>query len=113
MPRVIRIGVENSEGNGEFCLDLDLSSLCAGSNALRWWTRSQSIRTEGEVPFEAALINLSEPPVYQQIAEKALLLNQLRMNPNRIAVCLGVDRRSVVQALRWLKSKQMLDAGET
>src|SRR4030042_6639234 len=42
MPRVIRVGVENSEGNGEFCLDLDLSSLCAGSNALRWWRRGES-----------------------------------------------------------------------
>lgn len=47
---------------------------------------------EGEVPFEAALADLPEPPIYQKIFEKALHLNQLGMNPNRIAFHLGVDR---------------------
>ena len=37
------------------------------------------------MPFEAALADLPEPPIYQKIFEKALHLNQLGMNPNRIA----------------------------
>jgi hypothetical protein len=67
-----------------------------------WWTRSQSIRTEGKIPFEAALVGTRELPTYQRIAEKAFHLNQLGMNPNRIAVHLGVDRTTVTRALRWI-----------
>ncbi len=55
--------------------------------------------------FETALVNLTEPPIYQKIAEEALHLQRLRMNPNRIAVALKVDRTTVVQALRWIKHK--------
>ena len=68
-----------------------------------WWTRSQSIRTEVEMPFEAALTELSKVPVYQAIAEQAAHLHLLGMNPNRIAVHLGVDRTNVTRALRWIR----------
>ena len=74
------------------------------SAALRPCPPSQSSRTEGEVPFEAALADLPEPPIYQKIFEKALHLNQLGMNPNRIAVHLGVDRTTVTRALRCIRS---------
>jgi len=57
------------------------------------------------VPFEAALADLQMSPVYQRIAEDALQLQRLRMNPNRIAVALKVDRTTVVRALRWIKDK--------
>ncbi len=53
------------------------------------------------MPFEAALADLPKPPIYQKIFEKALHLNQLGMNPNRIAVHLGVDRTTIVRSLRW------------
>jgi len=69
-----------------------------------WWTRSQSIRTEGEVPFEAALFFQPEPSTYQKIADKALHLKELNMNLNQIAVALKVDRTTVLRALRWVKS---------
>ena len=67
------------------------------------WTRSQSIRTEGEAPFEVALAGLAEPPSYQKVAEKAARLHLLGMNANRIADGLKIDRTTVVQALRWIK----------
>jgi hypothetical protein len=67
-----------------------------------WWTRSQRIRTEGEIPFEVALVDFRELPTYQRIAEKVFHLNQLGMNPNRIAVLLGVDRTTVTRSLRWI-----------
>jgi hypothetical protein len=69
-----------------------------------WWRRSQSIRTEGEVPFEAALFFQPEPSTYQKIADKALHLKELNMNLNQIAVALKVDRTTVLRALRWVKS---------
>jgi len=69
-----------------------------------WWTRSQRIRTEGEVPFEVALTELSKAPVYQAIAEQAAHLDLLGMNTNRIAVLLGVERTTVSRALRWIRS---------
>lgn len=70
-----------------------------------WWTRLQRIRTEGEIPFELALVGFREPSVYQKIAEEALHLNHLGMNPNRIAVHLGVDRTTVSRAIRWIRSR--------
>jgi len=73
----------------------------AGSTSLRWWTRSQRIRTEGEVPFEVALSDLQMPPVYQRIAEEAFRLTQLGMNPNRIAGHLCVDRTTIMRSLYW------------
>jgi hypothetical protein len=68
-----------------------------------WWTRSQSIRTEGEVPIEVALTEFSKAPVYQEIAEQTAHLHLLGMNPNRIAVHLGVDRTTITRALRWIR----------
>ncbi len=55
--------------------------------------------------FEVALVDLPAPPSYQKIAEEALHLNQLGMNPNRIAVHLNVDRKHVERALRWISGK--------
>src|SRR5659263_405645 len=69
-----------------------------------WWTRSQRIRTEGAIPFEVAIVDPPEVPTYIGIAEKALHLKELNMNPNQIAVALKVDRTTVLRALRWVKS---------
>ena len=70
-----------------------------------WWTRSQRIRTEGEVPFEIALVDPSDGPTYITLAEKALRLEELKINPNKIAVALDLDRTTVVRALRWIKGQ--------
>ena len=51
-----------------------------------------------------ALFFQTEPPMYQKVADKAMHLNQLGMNPNRIAVHIGVDRTTVTRALRWIRS---------
>jgi len=53
------------------------------------------------MPIEVALTEFSKAPVYQEIAEQAAHLHLLGMNPNRIAVHLGVDRTTVTRALRW------------
>jgi len=72
-----------------------------------WWTRSQRIRTEGEVPFETALFETNEPPVFQKIAMDSLHLRQLGLNPNQIAKHLAVDRTTVVRAIQWLLKQQL------
>jgi hypothetical protein len=56
------------------------------------------------MPFEVALTELSKAPVYQAIAEQGAHLHLLGMNPNRIAVHLGVDRTTVTRALRCIRS---------
>lgn len=56
------------------------------------------------MPIEVAPTMLSKAPVYQEIAEQADLLHLLGMNPNRIAVRLGVDRTTVTRVLRRVRS---------
>ncbi len=70
-----------------------------GSNALQWWTRSPRIRTLGEIPFEAALLETKEPPLYRQIAPEAARLSRLGMSHSAIARALGVDHKTVKKAL--------------
>ncbi len=81
--------------------------------AIAWWRRSQSIRTEGEMPFEVALKELTEPPSYLKISEDAKRLHQLGINPNRIAVFLKADRTTVVRALRATEGNPMNPDRET
>lgn len=57
-----------------------------------------------------ALTDLSEPPHYQQIAERAVQLSLLGMNANRIAAALEVDRTTVARALRRLHGKSSAGA---
>ena len=71
-----------------------------------WWTRSQRIRTEGEVPFEAALMVTEELPMYQRIAEEAEHLRLLGLNDSQVAQHLGVDSKTVAKAIRWKNYKR-------
>ena len=54
--------------------------------------------------FEVPIVEPPEVPTYIGIADKALHLKELNMNPNQIAVALKVDRTTVLRALRWVKS---------
>jgi hypothetical protein len=66
-----------------------------------WWTRSQRIRTEGEITFEIAILNSTPAPLYQKIAKEVSDLHQLGLNNVCIAKYLGVDDKIVAKALRW------------
>jgi hypothetical protein len=72
-----------------------------GSNSLKWWTLSQRIRTFSEIPFEAAILNTCTPPIYQQVAPKALQLQRLGMSSSAIAKRLGVNDKTVARAIGW------------
>jgi len=72
-----------------------------GSNSLQWWTRSQRIRTFGEIPFEVALLEAEERPVYQRIAGDVEQLRKLGMNCPQIARRLQIDPKTVAKAISW------------
>lgn len=73
-----------------------------GSNSLRWWTRTQRIRTAAELPFEAVLTDAVAVPLCQRIASKALHLHHLGLRPSAIARRLEVASQTVAKALALL-----------
>jgi hypothetical protein len=54
------------------------------------------------VPFEVALVETGEPPVYQRIARKALQLRELGLSDRVIATRLGLTDKTVTKAIEWL-----------
>jgi hypothetical protein len=71
------------------------------SKSLKWWTRSQRIRTFSEIPIEAAILDTEAPPVYQQIAPKAVQLQQLGMSDSAIAKRLKITDKTITKAIAW------------
>jgi hypothetical protein len=61
-------------------------------------------RTAGALPFKVALVETLEPPVYQQIARKALHLRELGMSDRVIAGRLGVTDKTIAKAIAWVQS---------
>ena len=79
---------------------------CAGVRVFpaereNWWTLSQRIRTFAEIPIEAAILDTAPAPAYQQIAAKALQLQQLGMSNSEIAKRLKITDKSVAKAIAW------------
>ena len=55
------------------------------------------------MPFEVALLEAEERPVYQRIAEQAENFYLLGLSNCKIARHLGVDDKTVAKAIRWRK----------
>ena len=55
------------------------------NHQLKEWTRTQTIRTVAQIPFEVAILETAEPPTYQRIAPQARRLSQLGLPALRIA----------------------------
>jgi hypothetical protein len=55
------------------------------------------------VPFEVALVETAEPPVYQRIARKAQHLRELGLSDRVIAARLGVTDKTVTKAVAWIE----------
>ena len=53
------------------------------------------------MPFEVDLLEVTEVPTYQQIANKALHLRQLGMSLEGIGGALGVSHTTAGKAVRW------------
>lgn len=82
------------------------------SESLRWWTRTQRIRTAADMPFEVALLDTPPPPVYQCIARKALHLRELGLSLSAIARRLGVTGKTVAKGIAWLRHIQRRAEGQ-
>ena len=72
---------------------------------MNWWTRTQSIRTAGALPFQVALVETVEPPVYQRVARKALHLRERGMSDRAIAGRLGVTDKTIAKGIAWVQSR--------
>ena len=66
-----------------------------------WRTLSQRIRTASEAPFEATLLETTEPPMYHRIASEVDRLHKLGLSNKRIALSLGVGPKTTAKALAW------------
>ncbi len=84
----------------------------SGSKSLKWWTRSQRIGTFAEVPVEAAILEPEVLPNYQQIAPKALQLQQVGMTSSAIARRFGVTGKTVTKSVTWLRRAQRRPDGQ-
>jgi integrase len=68
------------------------------------WTRSQPIRTAGEIPLRVPLLRTATPFAYQRVAARAVTLHRLGMSGLAIARYVGVSDKTVAKALRWARS---------
>jgi hypothetical protein len=62
------------------------------------------------VPFEVALLEPNEQPVYQQIAAEATRLCHLGLSHSKIARYLEVDGKTVAKAIHWRACARLLVA---
>ena len=53
-----------------------------------------------EIPFSVDLLKTAPLPLYQQIAERSMYLNKLGLSNEAIARHLGVDGKTVANAMR-------------
>jgi hypothetical protein len=65
------------------------------------WTRSQPIRTAGQIPVEFSLLESRDPFPYQAIAVRAQQLRRLGMSAASIGRALGVTDKTVAKSIRW------------
>ena len=72
-----------------------------GDQRVKWWTRSQSVRTAAQLPFEITLLEAVPPPTYQLIAARAKQLSRLGLTNVQIARALGVSDKTAAKAIAW------------
>ena len=77
----------------------------SGAKSLRWWTRSQRLRTIAQVLIEAELLRPVEAPVYQSIAADAAAMHERGAPVSGIAKHFGLDHHTAAKALRWFRSR--------
>jgi len=55
------------------------------------------------MPIEVPILEIKPPPLYQQIAAKAMHLRDVGMTFLEIGERLGIDRWTVGRAVRWMQ----------
>jgi hypothetical protein len=79
---------------------------------LKWWTRSQPIRTVAELSLSFPLLETRPPFAYQYLAERASELWRLGMSACVIARALGVSDKTITKTLRYRVKTEHLTRGE-
>ena len=67
---------------------------------MRWWTWTVRIRTIAQITFQCVITGITEEPIYQQIARKALHLKELGLSNYRIAELFNVNDNTVAKAVK-------------
>ena len=88
-------------------------ALAEENQEVNWWTRSQRIRTAGELRFQVSLVDTVIPPLYQKIAPKALHLRQLGLSFSSIARHLRVTDKTAAKGIAWMKRSAPLTKSRT
>jgi hypothetical protein len=68
-----------------------------------WRTRLQPIRTAGEIQVKIIIQPLQRTPLYQKLAKKVEELLLLGMSFRAIGRSLGVNKRTVMRAYKYIK----------
>ena len=94
------VGPENEASSGTFLERVLDYQTCATRKFRRLeWTRSQPIRTAGELALEFAVRETQPPFAYQRIAREAVGLHSLGMSAIAIARVLKVTDKTVAKAI--------------
>ena len=68
-----------------------------------WWTRSQPIRNIAEIVAHIKILPVKHPHLYQKLAQKATELHLLGLSYAKIGKILGIDPKTVKQAIEQKK----------
>ena len=68
-------------------------------------TRSQRLRTVVSLPIEAALREVTHPPIYQRIAPDAARFCAAGLSDHAIGLRLRVADKTAAKAIRWFLAR--------
>ncbi len=75
------------------------------SNWLHWRTRSQPIRTFGEITAYIKILPVHQPYLYQKLSQKATQLRLLGMSYQQIAKGLNTNKKTAMKACKYKRRK--------
>jgi hypothetical protein len=70
---------------------------------VKWWTRTQPIRTASEIHARIKILPAKPPYLYQNLTQKATKLHQLGFSYNKIGKALGIDPKTAKKAILQTK----------
>jgi hypothetical protein len=83
-------------------LPLEAFGLASNPTDIKSWrTRSQPIRTFGEITAHIKILPAHQPYLYQKLSQKATQLRLLGMTYQQIAKSLKVNKRTAIRACKY------------
>ncbi len=78
-----------------------LTRLRVPTDIKSWRTRSQPIRTFGEISTHIRILPVHQPYLYQKLSKKATQLRLLEMSYQQIAKSLNINRKTATKACEY------------